>query len=86
MTRLVLVNAVYFKGPWLYPFNKESTSDRSFFTDETNKVEVPFMYIKKHFAYAVLDDLDATLVELPYEVMLKELIKIQKYIKVEFSS
>jgi len=68
MTRLVLVNAVYFKGPWLYPFKKEYTENRDFYTDETNKVEVPFMYQKKHLGYADLSDLDAQLLELPYEV------------------
>jgi serpin B len=68
MTRLVLVSALYFKGPWLYPFVKEHTSDRDFYTNETNSVKVPFMYQKKRHGYAKLEDLDAQLLELPYKV------------------
>ena len=34
-TRLVLVNALYFKGKWLQPFNKEDTSEMPF---KINKV------------------------------------------------
>ncbi|XP_065333034.1 antichymotrypsin-2-like isoform X1 [Cloeon dipterum] len=67
MTRLVLVNAIYFKGPWLKPFKKDKTHNRPFFTDENNSVEVPFMYQKTHFPYRKLDELDAQLLVMPYE-------------------
>ncbi|NXK96225.1 SPB6 protein, partial [Formicarius rufipectus] len=30
LTRLVLVNAIYFKGNWAKPFNKERTTERPF--------------------------------------------------------
>ncbi|CAB3385094.1 Hypothetical predicted protein [Cloeon dipterum] len=67
LTRLVLVNAIYFKGPWLKPFKKDKTHNRPFFTDENNSVEVPFMYQKTHFPYNKLDELDAQLLVMPYE-------------------
>lgn len=41
-TRLVLVNALYFKGPWLDQFKKEDTKLGKFFTPSGPK-EVPFM-------------------------------------------
>ena len=37
MTRLVLVNAVYFKGDWAEQFNKENTVERPFKVSKVNK-------------------------------------------------
>jgi serine protease inhibitor len=70
LTRLVLINAVYFKGPWLSPFDKAHTKPRPFYTDETNHVETPFMYKKSYFNYIDSKDLDAEAVELGYEVFI----------------
>lgn len=65
-TRVVLVNAIYFKGDWEYKFNKDRTYEGDFFVSETEKVPVEFMTIKKKFNYGVLDDLDATALEMKY--------------------
>ncbi|KAF4533489.1 hypothetical protein B566_EDAN000974 [Ephemera danica] len=54
-------------GPWLHPFNPKHTRPQPFYTDETNSVEVPFMYKKAYFGYASVESLDAEIVELPYE-------------------
>ncbi|KAF4525559.1 hypothetical protein B566_EDAN017863 [Ephemera danica] len=70
LTRLVLVNAVYFKGPWLHSFNPKHTRPQPFYTDDTHSVEVPFMYKKADFGYASVDSLDAEIVELPYQLSL----------------
>ncbi|PIU20702.1 MAG: hypothetical protein COT18_00870, partial [Elusimicrobia bacterium CG08_land_8_20_14_0_20_59_10] len=43
LTRLVLANAVYFKGKWETPFNKEATSDQEFALDGGEMVKVPMM-------------------------------------------
>jgi serpin B len=43
LTRLVLVNALYFQAPWLVPFQKEQTSDRPFHRSATDTVDVPTM-------------------------------------------
>ena len=37
MTRLVLVNAVYFKGDWAKPFNKQLTVERPFKVSKVNR-------------------------------------------------
>ena len=37
MTRLVLVNAVYFKGDWAKPFNKQHTVERPFKVSKVNR-------------------------------------------------
>lgn len=65
-TRVVLVNAIYFKGNWEHQFNKDRTYDGDFFISETEKTPVKYMTIKKKFNYAVLDRLDATALEMKY--------------------
>lgn len=51
MTRLVLVNAIYFKGAWVYPFDKESTRDAPFTLLDGSQVNVPMMYLAKDLLY-----------------------------------
>jgi serine protease inhibitor len=83
MTSMVLVNAIYFEGVWKNPFKKEATAGRYFFTDRTQKITVPFMTQTKEMDYAKLDDFDAQLVQLFYEVNLffqSEFIKITVFI------
>jgi serpin B len=43
LTRLVLVNAVYFKGRWAAPFSAEMTADADFTRDSGEKVKVRMM-------------------------------------------
>lgn len=43
LTRLVLVNAVYFKGRWQGPFSAEMTADADFTRDSGEKVKVKMM-------------------------------------------
>lgn len=68
-TSLVLVNAVYFKGKWATPFDKNNTTLRPFTLVDGTKKEVEMMHILSEFRYGVLDELDgAQFLELPYEV------------------
>jgi serpin B len=64
LTRLVLVNAVYFQGNWISPFEKEFTFDQPFFTDH-DQVTVPFMSQCESFPYAEGDGFQA--VDLGYK-------------------
>ncbi|MCC5953774.1 MAG: serpin family protein [Acidimicrobiia bacterium] len=43
LTRLVLANAVYFKAPWLSPFEEAATADRPFTLADGTTVDVPTM-------------------------------------------
>ncbi len=42
-TSLVLVNTVYFKGSWLYPFPKSATAPADFHLGEGKTVQVAMM-------------------------------------------
>lgn len=63
-TRLVLVNAIYFKGSWAREFDKHSTTKAPFTVTPNQKPEVPLMHLTADFKYADVDGLQ--LLELPY--------------------
>ncbi|MBC3796290.1 serpin family protein [Acetobacterium tundrae] len=48
---LFLINAVYFKGEWTHQFDKNLTSDQTFFTQDDQSVTVPTMYQSGSFSY-----------------------------------
>lgn len=50
-TRLVLLNAAYFKGPWMVPFSDKATRDDVFWSEGRRKVNVPVMYQKSNVGY-----------------------------------
>jgi serpin B len=43
LTRMVLVNAIYFKGTWLYQFDKKHTKEAPFTRADGTKADVPLM-------------------------------------------
>ncbi|MBP8302636.1 MAG: serpin family protein [Phycisphaerae bacterium] len=65
MTRLVLTNAIYFKGDWASPFDRERTVDRPFTLAEGKTVDVPMMDRTGRFSYAETDWLQV--LEMPYQ-------------------
>ncbi|KAG0561293.1 hypothetical protein M758_9G051900 [Ceratodon purpureus] len=46
-TRVVLANALYFKGAWKKPFDEESTKDGEFFLLDGKTIKVPMMHTTK---------------------------------------
>jgi serine protease inhibitor len=44
-TRLVLTNAIYFKGEWSVPFKEDHTEDRDFTLAAGTKTRTPIMYV-----------------------------------------
>ena len=64
MTRLVLTNAVYFKGDWVHPFNKQNTREEDFAVSVQEKVKVPLMHLKSKLGYA--EEETFQVLELPY--------------------
>jgi serpin B len=63
-TRLVLVNALYFKAPWAEQFLSRATKPLPFHVGGGSPVDVPTMSIQKSFGYAKSGGL--TIVSLPY--------------------
>ena len=66
MTRLILVNAIYFKGDWLRAFDPQKTEDAPFWTAPDKSVPVPMMRLnEKRFRYGENESFQT--LELPYE-------------------
>ena len=65
LTRLVLVNAIYFKGAWTTAFDKKATTTQPFVLESGKKVDVPMMRQVSNFTYA--EDETAQVLELPYK-------------------
>jgi serpin B len=64
-TRLVLVNAIYFLGDWLSPFEKSSTYPSDFSLSPAKKKQVPTMHQVGAFALAKLDGV--SVLKMPYQ-------------------
>ncbi len=64
LTRLVLTNAIYFKGDWASQFDPKRTADAPFTLAGGDKVNVPMMSQKAEFGYMDGDGFQA--LELPY--------------------
>ncbi|XP_049571382.1 leukocyte elastase inhibitor-like isoform X2 [Orcinus orca] len=67
MTKLVLVNAIYFKGNWQEKFMMEATKDAAFRLNKKDTKLVKMMYQKKRFRLGHIKDLKCQVLELPYE-------------------
>ena len=63
-TRLILVNAVYFKGLWERPFDRERTHEAPFFREDGTEVPAPLMHQVTKVGYKKGPDYQA--VTIPY--------------------
>lgn len=64
LTRMVLVNAIYFKGTWATPFPASSTRPDKFYAQPDTTLTVPFMHKRGQFRYGENDRLQ--MLALPY--------------------
>jgi serpin B len=65
LTRLVLVNAIYFKGDWASQFDENRTENASFYPLGGKLITVPMMHQKQKFKYAEYDG--HQVLEMPYK-------------------
>ncbi len=67
-TRLIITNAIYFKGTWEWEFDKSDTQEQDFEITPNNSVKTQMMFMdpdKARFNYASLEKLQ--IIELPYK-------------------
>jgi serpin B len=64
LTKVILANAIYFKGQWANPFDKKATKPRAFHLAKGGTKPTPTMWQRGHFSYQAGDDFQA--VRLPY--------------------
>jgi serpin B len=68
MTRLVITNAIYFKGDWVKQFDKNKTTDADFRTAPGKTVKVPMMERTDEDAiYLYAENGDLQMLSMPYE-------------------
>ncbi|XP_063257247.1 serpin B6-like [Prinia subflava] len=66
LTRLVLVNAIYFKGTWEKPFRKQSTTEWPFHINKNETRPVQMMFKEANFNMTYIGELQTKILELPY--------------------
>jgi serine protease inhibitor len=69
-TRMMLINAIYFKGKWTHPFLKSDTHKLPFHTTKSNTASVSTMFEQKTLGYTENDDFQT--LELPYRSKTKD--------------
>ena len=66
-TRLALVNAVYFKSQWMFPFEENMTRDGDFHVAKAKAKTAKMMSQTSYFDHAVYADDGVAALQMPYE-------------------
>ncbi len=77
LTRLVLTNAIYFKGTWQHPFEKAATQDGEFHLSASQTATVPLMH-RAGSGYRYYDGGTFQELELPYDGDLAMVVLLPK--------
>lgn len=64
LTKLILINAIYFKGNWRSQFKEDNTTQAPFTLTSGEKIPVPMMHQQESFGY--YEDATFQMLELPY--------------------
>ncbi|XP_023805878.1 leukocyte elastase inhibitor-like isoform X2 [Oryzias latipes] len=67
LTRLVLVNAIYFKGNWNKKFDAQNTRDADFRLNKNAKKTVKMMYRTSKFPLTYIPEINCQILEMPYK-------------------
>merc|ERR1712106_327710 len=66
-TRMMLLNAVYFRANWQLPFQKDGTAKSAFSVSEDTFVDADMMFLDNELYYGHNKELEAQVVSLQYE-------------------
>ncbi|KAM7012754.1 leukocyte elastase inhibitor [Tautogolabrus adspersus] len=67
MTRLALVNAIYFKGSWKHPFDVANTMEMPFKVNQNESTPVQMMHQVKTLPFNYIPEFGLQILELPYD-------------------
>jgi len=87
LTRLVLVNAIYFRGFWDSQFKESDTRDHDFWISPQSRLSKPMMHQEKKFRY--FEDERLQILEMPYKNRVLSLVVLlpkKRYGLVELES
>lgn len=65
-TRLILTNAIYFKGNWENQFDPKNTKDTPFHINRNQTVDIPMMYQSGKSKFEYFEGLGVKVADLPY--------------------
>jgi len=65
LTRMILINVIYFKGEWKYPFDGKKLKNRAFLL--SNKSSIKISMFTKQGNYNYYEDKKYQVVEIPYK-------------------
>ncbi|NWT69994.1 ZPI inhibitor, partial [Prunella himalayana] len=86
-SKLVLVDYVFFKGKWVYPFNSKFTEIETFHINKYRSVQVPMMFKSDKINSTFDENLRCTVIKIPYKGNVHMLIVIPEkegdYISIE---
>lgn len=66
-TRLVIVDAIYFKGNWAQQFNESDTQNATFYVSQSKTVSVPMMHLSKSQNASYYSDNELKALEMDYQ-------------------
>ncbi|KAG1936392.1 protein Z-dependent protease inhibitor isoform X2 [Pimephales promelas] len=66
LTKMMLLNTIFYQGEWDHPFNPNSTEMSRFYVDKYKIVQVPMMFQEDKFSTAEDRELRARVLRLPY--------------------
>jgi serine protease inhibitor len=79
LVRMILVNAIYFKGQWATPFDRKQTKDDTFFLGNGGNTKVPLMYIHHGQTSYAAFNADGSLFDTPKTIPIQDGDKVKKY-------
>ncbi|XDV42537.1 hypothetical protein PO909_011175 [Leuciscus waleckii] len=66
LTKMMLLNTIFYQGNWDHPFDPNSTEMSRFYVDKYKIVQVPMMFKEDKFSTAEDSELRARILRLPY--------------------